>query len=90
MEHYVLYSYIPTKDTILEVWGASTKHPDCVYHFDDFLKTDFVDPKMQIPQWIWECASRQLWPFHAEELAEFGFKCMEMLKDANRIELGLA
>ena len=83
---YILYSYVPTKDTILECWGGSTKHPDTVYHFDDFEKTEYVSPEFQIPQWIWECASRQVWPFHAEEMAEFGLVCLEMLKEANKWE----
>jgi hypothetical protein len=83
---YILYSHIATKDTILECWGASTKHPDTVYHFDDFEKTEYVPAEWQIPQWIWECASRQIWPFHAEELAEYGFECLRMLKDAAREE----
>lgn len=87
-ERYVLYSYIPTKDTILEIWGSSTKHPDCMYHFSDFRKSAFADETWQIPQWIFEIASRMNFPFHAIELAEYGLDLYEKLKIAAKYERG--
>ena len=33
---YKLYSRISDHETVLELWGASTKHPDSVFYFSDF------------------------------------------------------
>lgn len=56
---------------ILELWGASTKHPDSVFYFSDFKKVDFVEDKYQVFQWLLECASKLTFPFHAEQLARY-------------------
>ena len=66
-----LYSNLETHDTYLELWGASTKHPDSVFQFSNFKKTELLPDEVQIFQWILECASKLTWPFHAKELAEF-------------------
>ena len=58
----------------LELWGASTKHPDSVYWFKDFNKVDFLDEECQVFQWLLECASKLTWPFHAKELAEYALE----------------
>lgn len=56
---------------VLELWGGSTKHPDSVFHFEDFKKSEFVDEEHQVFQWLLECASKLTFPFHARELAEY-------------------
>lgn len=61
-------------DYVCELWGASTKHPDSIFHFKDFEKTPFVDEKFQIYQWLLECASKLTWPYHAKELAEYALE----------------
>ena len=66
-----LYSDIETKDTILELWGASTKHPDSRFRFSDFQKTGFFDPRTEVFQWLLECASKLTWACHAYDLADF-------------------
>ena len=66
-----LYSNLETHDTYLELWGASTKHPDSVFRFSNFKKTELLPDEVQIFQWVLECASKLTWPFHAKELAEF-------------------
>lgn len=67
-----LYSRISDHDTVLELWGGSTKHPDSIFHFSEFQKSDWVsEEESQIFQWILECASKLNFPFHAMELAEF-------------------
>ena len=66
-----LYSSLETHDTYLELWNASTKHPDSVFCFSDFKKNEFLPPETQIFQWILECASKLTWPFYAKELAEY-------------------
>ena len=58
-------------DYILELWAASTKHPDVVFHFRDFKKSEFVDEKHQVFQWLLECASKLTFPSHAKDLAEY-------------------
>lgn len=68
-----LYSRVSDKETILELWGASTKHPDSVYHYSDFAKSDLLPEwhPMQIFQWILECASKLSFPPHAISLASW-------------------
>lgn len=65
MRSYILYSDIKTKDTIMELWGASTKHPDSVWYFSDFKKCEWVAEYNQILQWVLEIASRLTLPEHA-------------------------
>lgn len=79
---FQLYSNIDTKDTYFEMWGASTKHPDVMYRFSDFVKSDYVsDDAWNIAPWIFECASKLSFPCHSVEVAEFGMVCYEMLKN---------
>ena len=56
---------------ILELWGASTKHPDSRFFFKDFKKNEFIEDKYQVYQWLLECASKLDWPFHAKELVDY-------------------
>ena len=71
---YKLYSRISDKETVLELWGASTKHPDCMFFFSDFKKCEWIDPYYQIFQWILECASKLNLPTHAFELSLYALK----------------
>lgn len=66
--------YDKDNDKILELWGASTKHPDSVFKFSDFKKSPSVDEEHQVFQWLLECASKLTFPFHAKELAEYALK----------------
>jgi hypothetical protein len=61
-------------DYVCELWAASTKHPDSVFHMKDFKKVNFIEDKYQVFQWLLECASKMTFPFHAKELAEYAFK----------------
>ena len=71
-----LYSNLETHDVILELWGASTKHPDSRFFFSDFKLSEYVpNPDPQIFQWVLECASKLNFPFHARDLAEFALRC---------------
>lgn len=74
---YKLYSRISDHETVLECWGASTKHPDSVFLFSKFVTTTLVSKESQIPAWIWECASRMIFPFHSYTLAQFGIELFE-------------
>ena len=59
---------------VLELWGGSTKHPDSIFHFEDFQKREVVDEEYQVFQWLLECASKLTFPFHAKQLAEYALK----------------
>ena len=69
-----LYSNLESKDTILELWGGSTKHPDSRFFFSDFQKSEWVDTEAQVFQWILECASKMNFPFHGYKLMKFAEK----------------
>lgn len=66
-----LYSNIKTHNTILELWGASTKHPDSRFDYTDFQKVEWVSDEWQIFQWLLECASKLNFPFFAKDLTNF-------------------
>jgi len=59
---------------VCELWAASTKHPDSIFHMEDFETVDFIEPEYQVFQWLLECASKLTFPFHAKELAEYALK----------------
>ena len=65
-----LYSRVKDHETILECWGGSTKHPDSVFHFSDFRKSEGFENYTQIYQWLLECASKMTFPFHARDIVE--------------------
>lgn len=69
-----LYSRLSDHETILELWEASTKHPDSIFYFSEFNKNPFLDDKSQIFPWLLECASRLNWPFHTYCLASFAME----------------
>ena len=59
-------------DIVLELWAASTKHPDSEFHFSDWKdKSPYFSDEVQIYQWLLWCASKLSMPFHAYELAEY-------------------
>lgn len=69
---FKLYSRIADHETILECWGSSTKHPDARFFFSEFKKSKYFDEDAYIVPWIYECASKMMWPYHAFKLAEWG------------------
>lgn len=71
MSHYKLYSRLSDCETVLEIWGGSTKHPDVIYHFSKFHLSEWYEPEDQIAPWLYECASRLNIPYHSYELALF-------------------
>jgi len=68
---YKLYSRIDDHETILECWGASTKHPDSSYRFSTFVLSDWVEPQFQILPWVLECASRLILPSQSYHLTKW-------------------
>ena len=70
-ESYRLYSRVSDHETVLEVWGGSTKHPDSTFYFSEFELCDWFDPQDQIIPWIFECASLLNSPVHSYFLAKW-------------------
>lgn len=77
MRDYILYSRISDRETVLELWGASTKHPDSVFYFSNFKLSDFFDSSSQIVPWLFECASKLTFPVHSYELAKWACEIWE-------------
>lgn len=62
-------------DYILELWGASTKHPDSMFRFSEWEnKSNMFAPKYQVMQWLLYCASQLTFPFYAKDLAEYALQ----------------
>lgn len=80
MKDYILYSRIGDRETVLELWGASTKHPDSVFYFSDFKLSDFFDSSSQIVPWLFECASKLNFPYHAYSLARWACDMYEEMR----------
>jgi len=68
-----LYSNIKTHETIVEFWGASTKHPDSMNCYQDdvkngkYIPNEYQDEEYNILQWLMYVASMKTWCFHALE-----------------------
>lgn len=77
---YKLYSRLNDHETILECWGASTKHPDSVFHFSDFLLSEWFEPEAQIVPWLFECASKMNIPYHSYDLAKWACERYEEMR----------
>lgn len=64
----------------LELWGASSKHPDSVFDMEDFEMAFWVDKTSQeeidgqVFQWLCECASKLTFPFHAANLVKYALE----------------
>lgn len=67
-----LYSRLEDKALVLEIWGASTKHPDVQFEYTNeqrFQEMCFQAGWTQDFKFILECASKMLWVGTAIELA---------------------
>lgn len=72
-----LYSRLSDHETILELWGGSTKHPDSVFWFSDFKCSDWFEPIDQIVPWLLECASKLNFPYYSYTLARWAIERYE-------------
>lgn len=62
-------------DYVLELWGASTKHPDSIFHYSEWPdKSPYFEDEYQVYQWLLYCASRLDFPFHAKNLVDYANK----------------
>ena len=71
MKDLELYSRLSDHETVFEVWGASTKHPDVSFSFSNFNKSPLGDDEFQIFAWLLECASKMLFDFSCYRIADF-------------------
>lgn len=78
---FKLYSRIADHETILECWESSTKHFDARFFFSEFEKTEYFDEDAYIVPWIYECASKMIWPDYAFKLAEWGSSLYRAYRD---------
>lgn len=81
---YKLYSRISDHKTVLELWGASTKHPDSTFYFSNFTLCDWFPSYRQLFQWILECASKLSFPIHARDLVDYALIIYDA---ANRVPI---
>ena len=75
-----LYSDIASKETYIELWGGSTKHPDCVYKLSDYINNQIAETYRNayetaeiglILQWVLYVASTMLMPYSSYKIAKF-------------------
>lgn len=71
---YRLYSRLSDRETVLECWGASTKHPDSTFKFSNFELSEIYEPEDQIYPWLLECASKMNFTINSWKLAEWAHK----------------
>lgn len=73
-----IYSDRETKETYLELWGASTKHPDISFNFSNYKdKCEWLDDVSLIYQWLLFCSSKLSFPFHSYELSSLANEIFE-------------
>lgn len=77
MRTYMLYSRLEDRETIFEVWDSSTKHPDSVFFFSDFEKSQWYDENRQIIPWLLECASKMSFYFNSISIAQFAMEFVD-------------
>ena len=55
-----------------ELWEASTKHPDSVFHYENFVESKvYPGFRANYFAWLMEIASKMNFPFHTYEIAKF-------------------
>lgn len=74
MKDLELYSRLSDHETVFEIWGGSTKHPDVTFYFSDFNKSPYVDEQSQIFPWLLECASKMIFPSSTWRVADFAME----------------
>lgn len=83
MNEYQLYSNMYNKKTYLAIWGASTKHPDCVFclehliNSEQFKFSDYCTFERNLFQFILYCASRLNFDFNAYSLVSYAMQIEE-------------
>lgn len=87
MNDLKFYSRIDTRDTYLELWGGSTKHPDLCYSFSDYKDTNsYIYKELLVYQWLLYCASLMFFPSTSYDIAEFAQKYFDNIMIVRRQE----
>ena len=65
-------------DYVCELWGASTRHPDVVYHMnaDGEYRKGYLynDDKYEVFQWLLSIAANQNFRFHAYSIVQYALR----------------
>lgn len=69
---YECYDENEKEDLTFEIW-SNPQYP-AKFYFSDFEKTDRIEEKHQIFQWLLECASKMHSPVIAKQVVEFALK----------------
>lgn len=77
MKDLELYSRLSDHETVFEIWGGSTKHPDVSFNFSHFKKSPFGNEQSQIFAWLLECASKMVLPTSSWRIAYFAMELWE-------------
>ena len=83
MNEFQLYSDIESRKTFLDIWGSSTKHPDCHFCLQNLVKSEqfqlseYCSIERNMFQFMIYCASRLTFDFNAYCLTSFAMKVQE-------------
>ena len=83
MNEFQLYSDIESKKTYFDIWGSSTKHPDCHFCLENLVKSeqfqlsDYCSIERNMFQFMLYCASRLNFDFNAYSVTIFAMKVQE-------------
>lgn len=64
-------------DYVCELWGASTKHPDSIFHMNydgQYKKNGFYSDEAEVFQWLMWIAAQLCWRPHAKEVVEYALQ----------------
>ena len=85
-----LYTRISDKRTYLEIWGASTKHPDVIRCLEDDIESgkfnfnQFTDEVGNVFQWLLHVASDMTFTFSSYEIADYAITAFSNYRDNSR------
>ena len=76
-----LYYDLVLQTYVLEIWGASTKHPDCVMTMKDAVDSGHFSPSIlgddvSLYQWLLYCASTMMWPHSSVKIVELATQAL--------------
>ena len=65
-------------DYVCDLWGASTRHPDAVYHMNadgEYKKSGlYDDDKYEVFQWLLFIAANMTFRFHAYSIVQYALR----------------
>lgn len=86
MSDIKLYSRISDHALILELWGSSTKHPDCVFTYTKEMRREeqcFQARWTQDYKFLLKCAGDMLWVQTASKLTQIAQAMYRQCIDAD-------